>query len=133
MLGIHPDNQVPELKDYNLYTSDPLLQAAVQRGDATWRTQELVRQGAEYGAADTLRAGEEANTHLLELHIYSPMGARIDEVRFHPAWHRMMAIARRNGICNLPMFDARPSAWWRMARRSTCTARSRPAPPARAR
>ncbi|MBZ0226236.1 MAG: acyl-CoA dehydrogenase family protein [Comamonas sp.] len=111
MLGIHPDNQVPELKDYNLYTSDPLLQAAVQRGGAPWRTQELERQGAEYGAADTLRSAEEANTHLPELHIYSPMGARIDEVRFHPAWHQMMAMARRNGICNLPMFDARPSAW----------------------
>ena len=30
MIGIHPDNQVPKLKDYNVYTSDPaaLLRAA---------------------------------------------------------------------------------------------------------
>ena len=25
MIGIHPDNQAPELKDYNVYTSDPVL------------------------------------------------------------------------------------------------------------
>ena len=111
MIGIHPDNQVPALEDYNLYTSDPALRRAVQRGGAQWRDAELLRQGAQYGAADTLRAGDEANRHAPELEIYSPIGERIDQVRFHPAWHQMMALARRNGICNLPQFDPRPSAW----------------------
>ncbi|MGO4390067.1 acyl-CoA dehydrogenase family protein [Variovorax sp. M-6] len=111
MTGIHPDNQVPELKDYNVYTSDPALRRAVARGGAGWRDDELVRQGAEYGAEATLRAAEDANHHEPELHTHSRTGERIDAVRFHPAWHTMMRIARRNGIANLPLFDERPSAW----------------------
>jgi len=109
--GIHPDNQVPELKDYNVYTSDPVLRGAVAGGGAGWRDDELVRQGAEYGAEATLRAAENANRHEPELHTHSRTGERIDQVEFHPAWHTMMAIARRNGIANLPFFDERPSAW----------------------
>ncbi|MNU57621.1 putative acyl-CoA dehydrogenase AidB [compost metagenome] len=109
--GIHPDNQVPELKDYNVYTSDPALRGAVGRGGAAWRDDELVRQGAEYGAEATLRAAEDANRHEPELHTHSRTGTRIDSVQFHPAWHTMMSIARRNGIANLPFFDERPSAW----------------------
>lgn len=111
MTGIHPDNQAPELKDYNLYTSDPVLRRAVARGDAQWRDAELVRQGAEYGAEATLRAAEDANRYEPELLALSPRGERIDQVKFHPSWHTMMAMARRNGIANLPFVDARPSAW----------------------
>ena len=111
MTGIHPDNQAPELKDYNVYTSDPALRRAVERGGAQWRDAELVRQGAEYGAEATLRAAEDANHFEPELHTHSRTGERIDQVRFHPAWHTMMSIARRNGIANLPFFDERPSAW----------------------
>ena len=109
--GIHPDNQVPELKDYNVYTSDPTLRASVTRGGAAWRDDELARQGAEYGAEATLHAAEDANRHEPELHTHSRTGERIDQVSFHPAWHTMMGIARRNGIANLPFFDERPSAW----------------------
>ncbi len=111
MIGIHPDNQAPELKDYNVYASDPVLRRSVERGGAHWRDAELLRQGAEYGAEATLRAAEDANHFEPELHTHSRAGERIDQVRFHPAWHTMMAMARRNGIANLPFFDDRPSAW----------------------
>ena len=111
MTGIHPHNQVPELKDYNVYTSDPVLQRAVTRGGAQWRDPELQRQGAEYGAEATLRAAQDANHFEPELHTHSPTGDRIDQVRFHPAWHQMMTIARRNGISNLPFTDQRQTAW----------------------
>jgi len=111
MIGIHPDNQVPALADYNVYTSDPALRRAVERAGAQWRDAELVRQGAEYGAAATLEAAADANHFEPELHTHSPTGERIDQVRFHPARHAMMSIARRNGIANLPFVDGRPSAW----------------------
>ncbi|WP_407714685.1 acyl-CoA dehydrogenase family protein [Comamonas testosteroni] len=111
MTGIHPHNQVPELKDYNVYDSDPVLQRAVRRAGAQWRDPELQRQGAEYGAEATLRAAEDANHFEPELHTHSPTGDRIDQVRFHPAWHQMMTIARRNGISNLPFTDQRQTAW----------------------
>lgn len=106
-----PDNQVPPLEDYNLYATDPVLQREVARAGAGWHHEALMRQGAEYGAADTLAAADDANRHPPELHTHSRTGERIDQVRFHPAWHTMMAMARRNGIANLPFFDPRPSAW----------------------
>ncbi len=111
MTGVHPHNQAPELKDYNVYTSDPVLRRAVARGGAQWRAADLARQGAEYGALATLRAAEDANRFVPELHTHSRSGERIDQVLFHPSWHTMMAMARRNGIANLPFFDERPSAW----------------------
>jgi len=111
MTGTHPNNQVPELKDYNVYTTDPVLRRAVERGGAQWRDAELVRQGAEYGAEATLRLAEDANRYEPELQTLSPLGDRIDFVKFHPSWHAMITIARRNGITNLPYVDERPSAW----------------------
>jgi len=110
MIGIHPNNQSPELKDYNLYTTDPVLRAAVARAGAQAHAAELERQGAEYGSAETLRAGVDANRHEPELQILSRTGERLDQVDFHPAWHTMMRIARRNGIANLPFVDRRSTA-----------------------
>ncbi|WP_370681733.1 acyl-CoA dehydrogenase family protein [Comamonas sp. GB3 AK4-5] len=108
---MHPHNQAPELKDYNLYTSDPALRRAVQHHGAQWRDAELLRQGAAYGAEATLRAAEDANQFEPVLHTHSRGGDRIDEVRFHPAWHQMMTMARASGIANLPFADARASVW----------------------
>jgi len=104
-------NQVPELKDYNLFATDVPLQRAVERGGAGWHAAELSRQGALLGAQQTIRQAEDANRHTPELHTFSRTGERIDEVRFHPAWHEVMQIARRSGLANLPFADTRPSAW----------------------
>ncbi|MGE4340094.1 MAG: acyl-CoA dehydrogenase family protein [Pigmentiphaga sp.] len=111
MTGIHPNNQAPELANVNVYTSDPALRRAVQRGGAGWHDAELIRQGAEYGAESTLRLAEDADKYSPELHTHSAAGDRIDVVKFHPAWHEIMQIARHNGLTNLPYTDTRPSAW----------------------
>lgn len=110
-IGTHPHNQVPELSGYNLYASDPVLRSAVARGGAHWRDAELCRQGAEYGSATALRMADDAERYAPELQTHSATGERIDSVRFHPAWHEAMRIARHNGMTNLPHVDARPSAW----------------------
>ena len=107
----HPNNQAPELADYNVYTSDPIARAAVARAGAGWRDAELVRQGAEYGSASTLRMAEDAEHYQPELQTHSAAGDRIDFVKFHPAWHRAMHMARQNGMTNLPYADERPSSW----------------------
>jgi len=104
-------NQVPELKDYNLYTSDPALRRAVERGGAVGHEAELERQGTVLGAEETIRLAEDANRHEPELFTHSRAGERIDRVSFHPSWHEIMRIARRSGLSNLPFADQRPSAW----------------------
>ncbi|MGB3071510.1 MAG: acyl-CoA dehydrogenase family protein [Ottowia sp.] len=107
----HPHNQVPDLAGYNLFASDPVLRTAVLRGGAAWREPELLRQGAEYGSEAMLRTAEDAEHYQPELQTHSASGERIDFVKFHPAWHEAMRVARHNGMTNLPYADSRPSAW----------------------
>lgn len=104
-------NQVPALAGYDVYACDPVLRAAVARGGAAWREPELRRQGRAYGAAGTLRDAEDANRHLPELLTHNRMGERIDAVRFHPAWDRMMGMARAHGVANLSFFAPQEGAW----------------------
>ncbi|KAF1018136.1 MAG: putative acyl-CoA dehydrogenase AidB [Paracidovorax wautersii] len=104
-------NQVPPLEDYNLYTSDPVLAGAVRRAGAGAYTEELAAQGVACGAAATWRDAEDANRHEPELHTHNRLGERIDVVRFHPAWDRLMDLARRHGVANRSFFDADAHAW----------------------
>jgi len=106
-----PHNQPTELADINLYASDPALKRAVERAGAGWRTRELLRQGAEYGAAATLRLAEDAEHYAPELRTFSPTGERIDVVQFHPAWDHFMTMARGNGLTNLPYAQPRAGVW----------------------
>jgi len=107
----HDRHPSPELADVNLYASDPALRRAVQRAGAQWHDAELLRQGAQYGAESTLRLAEDAEHYPPELHTHSPAGARIDVVKFHPAWHQMLAMARNNGLTNLPYAQPREAVW----------------------
>jgi putative acyl-CoA dehydrogenase len=104
------DNQVPELKDYNLYSTDPALQNLVNKLGSSW-DKELSAQGAELGSEKIIRVAEDANRYPPELHTHSRTGERIDFVKFHPSWHQMMELARRNGIANRCFADARPQSW----------------------
>lgn len=112
-MPLHPRNQPPDLSDYDTYTSDPMLRTAVARlsGNDVALDAELTAQGRAYGAADTLQLGAQANRHPPELLTHDRRGERIDVVAFHPAWHHMMAMARRHGIPNRPYVDPRPGAW----------------------
>ncbi len=105
------DNVVPELKDYNLYTRDTALQEAVQRAGATAHTEELVDCGARLGSERTLRLAEDANRHGPELLRFDARGQRIDEVRFHPAWHALLQQLRELNLISQPFSDDRPGAW----------------------
>src|SRR5689334_4044908 len=100
-------NQPAELKDYNLYLTDPLLQDAVQRGGAGWHADALAGQGALLGSEAVIRMGELANRHPPELHTHSRTGERIDVVEFHPAWHEFLAITRRHGLVSQPFTEPR--------------------------
>ena len=44
------------------------------------------------------------------LHTHDTRGQRIDEVRFHPAWHELMSLSVRFGLHNLPWREARGGA-----------------------
>lgn len=104
-------NVVPELGDYNLYTTDIALQEAVQRAGGDLHEPELRGYGARLGSAETIGLAEAANHYKPELQTFDRQGHRIDRVEFHPAWHEMMKMLREQNLVSQPFSDPRPGAW----------------------
>ena len=94
-------NQVPPLEDVNLFTSDPVLVQALSDHGAGWAAPKAEAFGAALGTAETMEAGRLANVHPPELTLFNRYGQRLDEVRFHPAYHQMMALGMEHGVHNL--------------------------------
>ena len=88
-------NQPPPLEPYNLFKSDAVLCEAVKREGAAWADNELTALGGTLGKPETIQLGFDANRNTPVLRPLDRFGHRIDEVDFHPAWHALMAIARR--------------------------------------
>lgn len=99
-------NQVPDLPDCNLFTTDQALVDAVRR-DAGWHEQDLIRSGAERGSRAMREIAAQANRHLPELHAYDRTGNRIDSVEFHPAWHQLLVMQRRENLQAQPWAEPR--------------------------
>jgi len=95
-------NQPPMLEDWNLYTSDPVLQDAVEQYGATWAGPTLETFGGVIGSRQTLEWADEANRNEPELRAFDRYGHRIDEVDYHPSYHRLMSLAVENGIHSMP-------------------------------
>ena len=91
-------NQSPPFVDVNFFTSDLALREAVAReGDAS-AAGELEAFGKLAGSAGALDLGRLANEHPPRLRSHDPQGRRIDHVEFHPAYHRLMAMAAQQGL-----------------------------------
>jgi putative acyl-CoA dehydrogenase len=103
-------NQPPPLENVNLFEQDPVLVEAVRREGAAWAEPELIALGKLAGTTEVLGWGEAANRHAPALRTHDRYGARIDEVEFHPAWHRLMALSVENGVHAMPWRDPRGGA-----------------------
>lgn len=87
-------NQPPPLTGYDVYTADRVLTAAVERhldpallGEVHG---ELSALGRACGSAQVQEWGAQANENPPRLRTHDRHGHRIDEVEFHPAWHRVL-------------------------------------------
>jgi putative acyl-CoA dehydrogenase len=107
-------NQVPDLQDYNIFTTDTVLADAVRREGAAWHEDALTRFGAELGRREVLQLGDLANRRLPELSTHDRFGQRIDYVEFDPSWHELLRLLRREGLHALPWM--RPQAGSQVAR-----------------
>lgn len=109
-------NQPAPLNNSNLFLSDGALCEAVSREGAGWDSDLLASIGQQLGTAESLELGRLANTHPPELLRYDPQGQRLDDVRFHPAWHLLMQGLCANRVHNL--------AWEEEARAGSFVARA---------
>lgn len=95
-------NQPLPLNNSNLFLSDAALREAVVREGAGWDSDLLASLGQQLGTAESLELGRLANHNPPELLRYDQTGARLDDVRFHPAWHILMQGLCANRTHNLP-------------------------------
>ncbi|EBX6016783.1 isovaleryl-CoA dehydrogenase [Salmonella enterica subsp. enterica serovar Portland] len=109
-------NQPAPLNNSNLFLSDGALCEAVSREGAGWDSDLLASIGQQLGTAESLELGRLANAHSPELLRYDPQGQRLDDVRFHPAWHLLMQGLCANRVHNL--------AWEEEARAGSFVARA---------
>jgi len=100
------ENQPPPLANYNVFTSDRALADALAHHAPEVSTGELVRLGELAGRSEIIALGFDANEHPPELQTHDRFGNRIDEVRFHPAWHELMRHATNAGLHGTPWQDA---------------------------
>ena len=82
-------NQPPFEGDRDLWAGDPVLMAHARAAGADGVA--LAETGRDWGRAEMRALGREAERHPPELHLIDRGGRRLDEVRFHPAYHQLMA------------------------------------------
>ncbi|AEV86057.1 acyl-CoA dehydrogenase [Actinoplanes sp. SE50] len=102
-------NQPPPLTGFDV-AADAALTAALAREGAGWHTDDLHKLGSLAGSEQVQRWAEEANRHEPRLLTHDRYGHRIDEVDFHPSWHRLMEVAVGAGLAGAAWADPRPGA-----------------------
>jgi putative acyl-CoA dehydrogenase len=102
-------NQPPPLVDYDIAGDAALLEGVAREG-AGWSTGDLHRLGKLGGTADAQRWADEANRYEPRLITHDRYGHRVDEVEFHPSWHRLMEVAVGAGLAGAPWADDRLGA-----------------------
>ncbi|MEU8482571.1 acyl-CoA dehydrogenase family protein [Streptomyces sp. NPDC048641] len=87
-------NQAPPLVGYDVYAADKALAEGVERhlepSLAPAVREELGVLGRAAGSAQAQEWGVLANENPPRLHTHDRYGHRVDEVEFHPSWHRLM-------------------------------------------
>ncbi|MGW0548824.1 acyl-CoA dehydrogenase family protein [Streptomyces altiplanensis] len=95
-------NQAPPLVEYDLFTADRALSEGVERHVAPELAgevrEELSWLGRTAGSARVQEWGVQANENPPKLRTHDRYGHRIDEVEFHPAWHRLLDEAVSAGL-----------------------------------
>lgn len=94
-------NQPPPLEDVNFFNGDRTLTDCVVRAGGQSHQESLSRLGARCGSSEVIGWGYEANRTLPVLETHDRYGHRIDEVRFHPAYHELMRNGLENGFASV--------------------------------
>ena len=100
-------NQATPLAPYDAYATDLPLREALQREGGGWAEQEVAAFGPVAGG-ELMQLGFAANENKPKFKPFDRYGNRIDEVEFHPAYHRIMQLGIAHGV---------PTFAWRHADR----------------
>ena len=102
-------NQPPPLEGVDLFTTNRPLVEALEREGGGWARADAVMVG-EIAGGDAIRWGFEANENPPRLKTHDRFGNRVDQVEFHPSWHRLMQTSVEHAIHALPWREERAGA-----------------------
>jgi putative acyl-CoA dehydrogenase len=103
-------NQPPPLEGIDVYASNAALVDAVERDGAEWVSERASALGRLIGGEPQQQWGRLANENKPVLHTHDRYGNRIDEVEFHPAWHKLMRLGVEHQLHSLPWSSDQPFA-----------------------
>ena len=103
-------NQPPPLSGYNAFDASPALVQSIDRFGASGARAALRSLGERAGSAGAIALGFEANANPPRLAAFDRFGHRIDEVLYHPAYHRLMEEAVGLGLHASPWRHPAPGA-----------------------
>jgi putative acyl-CoA dehydrogenase len=98
-------NQPPPLAPYDAWATDAPLQEALAREGAAWAADHVAAYGPVAGG-EAMELGFAANENKPSFKPFDRFGHRIDEVEFHPAYHRLMSLAIAAGVPNFAWRNA---------------------------
>ncbi|GAA3638789.1 acyl-CoA dehydrogenase family protein [Microlunatus ginsengisoli] len=108
-------NQVPPLVDYDALAVDAALAGGLVRLGGEGVLGSLGALGRRVGDQQVQRWATEANGYPPVLRTHDRYGNRIDEVDYHPSWHRLMALSIGEGLHAAPWASGEPHAHLRRA------------------
>jgi putative acyl-CoA dehydrogenase len=94
-------NQPPPFENVSLCASDVVLKDAVAREGGKGHEARLASFGERAGSAEVIQWGFEANKNSPELKAFDRYGRRIDEVVFHPSYHKLMDLGLGGGFASV--------------------------------
>lgn len=92
----------PATEPADLFSGDAALVEAVRRHGAEQHAGRLRDLATVAGSARSLRWAEFADRYPPTLRSHDAFGNRVDEVEYHPAWHRLMQAGVRAGLAGTP-------------------------------
>lgn len=102
-------NQPRPFKEINLFSQDSILTEALVQEGAGWAEAQL-REYGELAGGEMLELGFQANASSPQFRSHNVYGERVDQVEYHPAYHRLMELAFAHGLHNLPWKHPQPGA-----------------------
>jgi putative acyl-CoA dehydrogenase len=103
-------NQPPPLEGVDVFASNTALVEGVQREGAGWVLERASELGRLIGGEPQQQWGRLANENKPVLRTHDRFGNRIDEVEFHPAWHKLMTLGVEHELHSLPWTSEEPFA-----------------------
>ncbi len=103
-------NQPPPLEGVDVFSTNTPLLEGTEREGAGWVIERAGELGRFVGGEPQQEWCRLANENKPILRTHDRYGNRIDEVEFHPAWHKLMKMGVENEIHALPWRSSDPAA-----------------------